>query len=292
MCRLFGFKGKEPTKLSFFLVDAPNSLAKQSIMDSRNISNSQGWGVGFYQNRKAFIQKRASSAYFDFNFKFLTDFVETDTMIAHIRDATVGDISDHNAHPFIYGNWIMAHNGTVEGFQLLRSQILKAIGTDFAFEIMGSTDSECVFYLFLSKLNKKVPDIHAENIDVIEVRNALIETIQLLNTLGANIDVENSHKLNVLITNGKMMIASRFGNSLFYTTKNKAIHNDVNLHKSDNEASLKIRFSSCYDNLCKLENESVIVASEELNIDEQWGEVPEQCVITIDNNLDISFASV
>src|SRR3989339_1950073 len=125
MCRLFGYKGESPTKLSFFLVDASNALQKQSILDSRNISNSQGWGIGFYQNNRAFIQKRASSASFDFNFKFLTDFIETSTMIAHIRDATIGEISDHNAHPFIYNNWIFAHNGTIGGFDLIRPTILQ-----------------------------------------------------------------------------------------------------------------------------------------------------------------------
>jgi glutamine amidotransferase len=290
MCRLFGFKGKQPTKLSFFLIDAPNSLAKQSILDSRNISNSQGWGVGFYQEDKAFIQKRASSAYFDFNFKFLTDFIETNTMIAHIREATVGEISDHNAHPFIFNNWIFAHNGTIEGFELLRTQILKKIGTNFAFEIMGTTDSECLFYLFLSNLSKKVDDVTDKSIEALIIRDSLLETIQELNNYGANIDIEKAHKLNIIVSNGKTMLASRFGNSLYYAVRDKAINDDVKLYKDD--TSLKIRFNSCSDTVCRIEHESVIIASEELNIEDRWGEVPEQCVLTVDETLGISFASI
>lgn len=290
MCRLFGFKGKTPTKLSFFLVDAPNSLAKQSVMDSRNISNSQGWGVGFYQNSKAFIQKRSNSAYFDFNFKFLTDFVETDTMIAHIREATVGEISDHNAHPFVFNNWIFAHNGTIQGFELLRSHILKQIGIDFAFEIMGTTDSECLFYLFLSNLSKKDVDLQSLDIDPLIIRDTLLETLRQVNNLGANFGVETPNKLNVLITNGNSMIASRYGNSLFYSVRDRSINKDVMLY--NDEMNLNIRFNNCNNNLCLIEHESVIVASEELNIEDKWTEVPEQSVLTIDDNLNVSFTSL
>ena len=288
MCRLFGYKGNSPTKLSFFLVDASNALLKQSILDSRNISNSQGWGIGFYQNNKAYIQKRASSASFDFNFKFLTDFIETDTMIAHIRDATVGEISDHNAHPFIYYNWIFAHNGNIENFELLRPLILQKLGPELAFEIMGSTDSEYMFYLFISHLRKEVEDITSPDIETVTVRDALTKTIREINTMGADVGIIQPNKINVIVSNGKIMAATRFGHSLFYATRHKQSSQEVKLYKDT--TNLNIRFNTPANNYNK--NESVIIASEELASDDEWLEMPEQSIITVDSRLRTSISSL
>jgi predicted glutamine amidotransferase len=55
MCRLFGFRGLKQTSLSFYLVNATNSLEKQSVIDFRHVNNHCGWGLGFYQYNKAFI---------------------------------------------------------------------------------------------------------------------------------------------------------------------------------------------------------------------------------------------
>ncbi|MEW5822534.1 MAG: class II glutamine amidotransferase, partial [Cyanobacteriota bacterium] len=260
MCRLFGYKGISPTKLSFFLVDATNALAKQSILDSRNISNSQGWGIGFYQNHKAFIQKRASSASFDFNFKFLTEFIETDTMVAHIRDATVGEISDHNAHPFLYYNWIFAHNGHVSNFDLIRPLILQKIGPELAFEILGSTDSEYMFFLFISILRKEVSDITSSDIETAIVRDALSKTIQQINSLCADVGTTEPNKINLIVTNGNVMVASRYGHSLYYAAKKKMITHDVKLFNES--TNLSIRFNNPNNSLTKGKNESVVIASE------------------------------
>lgn len=290
MCRLFGFKGHSPTKLSFFLCEAENALLKQSILDSRNISNSQGWGIGFYQNQKAYIQKRASSASFDFNFKFLTDFIETDTMIAHIRDATVGEVSDHNAHPFLYHNWVFAHNGHIDSFELLRPQILQKIGPELAFEIMGSTDSEYVFYLFISKLRKKVTDVTDRNIETVTIKDTLAETIRELNNLGANVDIKKPHKMNFIVSNGKIMAASRYGHSLYYTTNSEITKQDVSLYKDN--TNLKIRFSDSTESFQKNRHESIIIASEIVSKDDKWCEVPEQCILSVDSKLRLSLSSI
>lgn len=290
MCRLFGYKGSKPSKLSFFLVDASNALMKQAVLDSRNLSNSHGWGIGFYQKNKAHIQKRASAASFDFNFKFLTDFIETDTMIAHIREATVGEISDYNAHPFIYGKWIWAHNGTIQGFDVLRPTVLQLIGPELAFEIMGATDSEYCFFLFIKNLSKKVPDINSPDIDVAVITKTFVETLREINNLGANIGIELPHKLNIVVTNGRILIASRFGNSLFYSTRHQAKNENIKLFR--NATNLRINLNSCDESFCNIEHDSVMIASEKINQEDNWYEVPDQCVMTIDERLSISLTNI
>ena len=37
-------------------------------------------------------------------------------LVAHVRAASVGDVSESNCHPFHYKNYLMLHNGGVEEF--------------------------------------------------------------------------------------------------------------------------------------------------------------------------------
>lgn len=290
MCRLFGFKGTNPTKLSFLLVDAPNSLARQSALDSRNITNSHGWGIGFYQEHQAHLQKSVKSAFADRNFKFLTNFIEADTMIAHVRDATVGEISDINCHPFRYKNWIMAHNGTIESFQLLKHHILKKIGPELTQHIQGTTDSECFFFLFISNLSKMVNDITSPDIDVTVVKVALISTLLQINKLAEEFDIKTPSKLNTVVTNGHVMAASRHGHTLYFTFKNKGFNEDFKLYKDD--VNLKLSFDNLESNIGESYNESVMVASEVLNIRDNWFEVPENTILGVTEDLRVSFYSI
>uniref|UniRef100_A0A6C0HGL5 Glutamine amidotransferase type-2 domain-containing protein n=1 Tax=viral metagenome TaxID=1070528 RepID=A0A6C0HGL5_9ZZZZ len=71
-------------------------------------------------------------------------------VIAHIRKKTKGDIAIENTHPFHYAGQIFAQNGKIADFEkhekLLRSYILRSL----THEIQGETDTECLFFMFLS----------------------------------------------------------------------------------------------------------------------------------------------
>ena len=281
MCRLFGFRGKHPSKLSFFLINASNSLAKQAEIDGRNISNHDGWGIGFYQYDRAFIQKRCCNAFEDFNFQMLTEFIHTDTMIAHVRDATVGHLSDYNTHPFMHGRWIFAHNGTIDSFNKLKPAIMEEIGHKLALDIKGTCDSETLFYLFLAKLQKKVEDIDNLNIDLNLLKNTLMETLEWLNNLRKTVNSNTEHKMNVLLTNGEVMLASKYGNSLFYTERKEPLKGeDLTLYNKDLNLNLNIEGP--------IGNESVIFASEKIDAFDKWVEIPDKTVLTVSIDLTVS----
>ncbi|MDX6768941.1 MAG: class II glutamine amidotransferase [Elusimicrobiota bacterium] len=60
-------------------------------------------------------------------------FAKAQTLIAHARYPTQGDVVRRNCHPFKVGDWLMAHNGTLRAERLmLRSSFVPA----------GETDSE------------------------------------------------------------------------------------------------------------------------------------------------------
>ncbi|NML26452.1 glutamine--fructose-6-phosphate transaminase (isomerizing) [Zoogloea dura] len=73
--------------------------------------------------------------------------------IAHTRWATHGVPSERNAHPHISGGLAVVHNGIIENFEALRSQ-LQAKGYVFSSE----TDTEAIAHLLHDKL-KTIPDL-------------------------------------------------------------------------------------------------------------------------------------
>jgi glutamine amidotransferase len=71
-------------------------------------------------------------------------------VIAHMRSASEGVVELENSHPFICGDWIFCHNGTIEGYKKL--ELAK-------YTYDGGTDSERFFkYLIDSLGNKPVKD--------------------------------------------------------------------------------------------------------------------------------------
>lgn len=63
-------------------------------------------------------------------YKPFIDTVGVKVMLGHNRYATVGDLTAENAHPFQFGNFVGAHNGTLDHWALSRLENYKDFGTD------------------------------------------------------------------------------------------------------------------------------------------------------------------
>ena len=78
-------------------------------------------------------------------FRDVTAVVATRTFLAHIRKATVGEISVLNCHPFQHGAWAMIHNGEIIGYakdESIRRRVNELVDERFRRHILGKTDSE------------------------------------------------------------------------------------------------------------------------------------------------------
>ncbi len=91
----------------------------------------------------------------------LSSGIETDSGIAHTRWATHGVPCERNAHPHISGGLAVVHNGIIENFEALRSELQ---GLGYTFE--SDTDTETIAHLIHQQL-KTEPDLF------IAVRQAL-----------------------------------------------------------------------------------------------------------------------
>src|SRR5215510_13114829 len=144
MCRLFGFRSVIPSQVHRSLLAAENALGKQSN------EHPDGWGVAFYVDGAPHITRSPETALGDALFHRLSGVVSSETVLAHVRKATQGPKTVLNCHPFQYGRWVFAHNGDIPAFESRREALFAQIAPELSRFILGETDSELVFFLFLT----------------------------------------------------------------------------------------------------------------------------------------------
>ena len=221
---MFGFRSSVLSRVHASLVAAENALAIQSI------EHPDGWGVSFYNSRFPHLIRSDKQALADGLFKEVSGIVATRTLIAHIRQATTGKVSVLNCHPFQHGPWSFAHNGQVAEFEQgsdIQKQLIEVVDPRFQNHILGNTDSEVCFYLFLSRLARRVEDIYHHGIPGEVVVDALQEMTDVVMEMAPEPNPEEPNRLCFLVTNGNVMIASRFRRSLHFSTyKNQCPESD------------------------------------------------------------------
>lgn len=150
MCRLFGMSaGSTPTRATFWLLDAPDSLSVQSHREP------DGTGLGWFDAQGApHVSKQAHAAYSDRRFAREAREVSSTTFLAHIRFASTGALELHNTHPFEQHGRLFAHNGVIENLPALDAHL----GADRHL-VKGDTDSERLFALITREIDAHEGDI-------------------------------------------------------------------------------------------------------------------------------------
>jgi predicted glutamine amidotransferase len=152
VCRLLGLNaGRERVGVSFWLVDAPDSLEVQS---HRNVDGS---GIGFFDpSGNPVIDKQPEPAFTDEEFLREAKRARSVTFVAHVRYATAGSRTLANTHPFTMGGRIMAHNGGFGELGRLEEQLGSYRGL-----VRGDTDSERFFALITQQIDAHDGDVAA-----------------------------------------------------------------------------------------------------------------------------------
>jgi predicted glutamine amidotransferase len=210
MCRLFGFRSVIRSQVHRSLVNADNALAAQSA------AHPDGWGVAYYVDGAPHVTRSASTALHDQLFHRVSGVVSSETVVAHIRKATTGVCNTLNTHPFQYGRWVFAHNGQVHEFERHQAAIEAAIAPRLRRFILGDTDTERVFYLFLTHLSQFGPLASRMSLD--DVRTALSATVRQLRDLTDGEGEDERSLLTLLVTDGTIMAAVQGGKDLFWSS--------------------------------------------------------------------------
>jgi glutamine amidotransferase len=208
MCRLFAFRSVIQSQVHRSLVQADNALGTLST------DHPDGWGVAYYVDGAPHVTRSPNTALDDHLFHRVSGVVASETVLAHVRKATVGTIGLLNCHPFQHGRWTFAHNGEVKHFARYRKQLLEEIAPRFRRFVLGETDSETLFFLFLSQLagHGQVP----ARVPAADAVQAMRSTIQRIREI---CDGEGEQALLTFVaTDGVTMVASQGGKELYYST--------------------------------------------------------------------------
>ncbi|BCL36599.1 ergothioneine biosynthesis protein EgtC [Nostoc sp. MS1] len=262
MCRLLAYLGS-PVSLEHLLYKPEHSLIVQSYQPremTSGVVNADGFGVGWYHPQKdtdPFTYKNTLPIWNDINLPSLSRYVESKCVLAYVRSATPGQALDFaNCQPFNYENLLFIHNGRIENFRKsLHRKIRSILTPDFYERINGSTDSEHIFALLLSQIenNKHRP-----------LESVLRNTLLLLADMAKRHQVDAS--ANVIFSNGKRLIASRFASS------------------SKSPSLYWLKDDLMFPN-------SVIIASEPLFAG-NWTTCPENSIISVGEDCDIKVANI
>lgn len=152
MCRLFGLSAApHRVRATFWLLDAPDSLARQS----RREPDGTGLGV-FDVDGTPVVDKQPLAAYQDPRFAREAKERESATFLAHIRYASTGGLDPRNTHPFEQHGRLFAHNGVLGDLPKLAAHL-----GDYRDLVAGDTDSERFFALITKQIDGHGGDVTA-----------------------------------------------------------------------------------------------------------------------------------
>lgn len=210
MCRLLGFRSVLDSQVHRSLLDADNAIAVQSR------AHPDGWGVAYYASGAPHVVRGTEAAATDHLFRRVSGVVTSQTVVAHIRKATQGDLHTLNCHPFQYGRWVMAHNGDVPGFPEVRDALLARVAPKLRRFLLGDTDSELIFHLVLTHLATRA-DLARRGVRPTALVDAVRAAVDDVRDVAAQAGT-GEPLLTIVLTDGELMVGHQGGKELHWST--------------------------------------------------------------------------
>jgi predicted glutamine amidotransferase len=285
MCRFLAYIGK-PVLANDLLYRPQHSLIERQSLGAQEMSvpiNGDGFGISWYDfelDDEPCQFRSVHPAWSDMNLRYLARKVKTTMLFAHIRAATPGSLVEEvNCHPFVHGKLTWMHNGMVQGFKTIRRALLRELKDSAYDAVHGSTDSEHLFGLFLNNLDNPTGAVTTD-----EMVDAMFGMFADLNRLLLEHDVREHSYLNLAVSNGRSLVATR------YTTNPRV-----------QPATLYYMFGKQYmvaeDRTYMMPDEgrsqAVVIASEPFTSHKSdWVKVSRNSMIIVDDDLTIRFADI
>ncbi|MER6529293.1 ergothioneine biosynthesis protein EgtC [Streptomyces sp. NPDC001508] len=206
MCRHLAYLGPEET-LGRLLVDPPHGLYRQSWAPRRQrygTVNADGFGVGWYApgDPVPARYRQPGPIWADASFADLARVVRTGALLAAVRDATLpGADGAAAAAPFAGDRWLFSHNGAIAGWPAAAAPLVPGLPPVEMLSLEARTDSAFVWALLLHRLRAGE-----------DPGWALAGTVREL------AEAAPASRLNLLLTDGARLLATAWGDTLWYHT--------------------------------------------------------------------------
>src|SRR5690606_19635133 len=116
---------------------------------------------------------------------------------------------------FQHGRWTFAHNGDIPDFPLYRERLLQRVDERLSRFILGDTDSEVIFFLLLSELQRHGPLRHGYEVGTLV--DAVRSTARQVREVCDRSPGDRS-LLTMVVTDGQSLAAMHGGKELFFST--------------------------------------------------------------------------
>jgi glutamine amidotransferase len=254
MCRLLAIASSEATDFRVHLRDSPRSLSVLSR------EHPHGWGLAVYLDVTGWrVEKNVLPANEDARFHELAHTHRGETLVAHVRQKTVGRTAMENTHPFERDGWVFAHNGTIHR----PDELTKRASKKRLDEVVGETDSERLFAVLLTRLD----EVGVKSCCIGAASNEPIR--EFARELRG---IEGIGAFNFVLSNGLVTFAHRFGRTLFLLSR--GTHDPVRRVRVAQSGTI-------VETPWSARRRAAIVASEALT-DEPWVEIPDGALLRID----------
>ncbi|MER7420627.1 ergothioneine biosynthesis protein EgtC [Micromonospora peucetia] len=202
MCRHLAYLGP-PVTLRELLFDPPYSLVRQSWaprdMRGGGSINADGFGVGWYPGDGEPVRyRRSQPIWSDPTIAQLAGVTSAGAVLAAVRSATVGmAVLDGAAAPFAEGRWLFSHNGVVRGWPDSMVPLAATLPVRDLLTLDAATDSALLWALVRHRLRAGVKPVRA-----------------IAETVAAALGAAPGSRLNLLLTDGRTVVASVAGHAL------------------------------------------------------------------------------
>ncbi len=189
-------------------------LAGQDLLQGEQRANAMG--VGAYAQDEVLLRRFASEG--ELTVGSLAPPHEREAVLYHAGRLPVGLSLEENTQPFRARRWLFAHQGSIHGFDQLRAPLLESLPDHLQRQVRGATDSEVLFALFLRHLR----DLGRTDDPRLEARLAggmLADTAREVAKVAAGAGVTRTSNLNLVATNGFVLVACRFGELPLYYSR-------------------------------------------------------------------------
>ncbi|HEY6797229.1 MAG TPA: ergothioneine biosynthesis protein EgtC [Kineosporiaceae bacterium] len=202
MCRHLAYVGR-PVRLGEFLTDPPHSLVVQSYRPRRQdhgLFNADGFGVGWYvaDEPGPARHRGGGPAWSDETLAELARVISAPALLAAVRSATPGTAPGTTAAaPFRAGRWLFSHNGALDGWPGTAAGLAAGLPPERLLALEARTDAALLWAATLDRLEAGATPGQA-----------------LTDVVGAALAGGGGGRLNLLLTDGCTIAATRHGASL------------------------------------------------------------------------------
>ena len=153
MCRLLFLWNttRSNTKIMDFLAQTINPKNTPGVNNKHeHTTHKDGFGFAWYNTHWNTFKHPSSYLEYHGIDKLVDNISKSPVIIGHIRNKMFGDVHYDNTHPFVFKDQVFVHNGFLRNFSKNKHRILSRINNAYKPHITGNTDSEHLFFLFLS----------------------------------------------------------------------------------------------------------------------------------------------